>query len=400
MNDIVFSVDAARRALGALVHTDDATQLEDAHARALWSALIEPGDRIAGALIGTIGARRALALAIASAGGDDEAARAGVGGDELDRARARWRPRIAGAPAALESARRAGVRLVTPRDRVWPTRVADLGPFAPVCLWVRGEAGLLSAEGAGIALVGSRAASAYGEHVAAELAARSADAGMAVYSGAAYGIDAAAHSAALAVGGLTIAVMAGGVERPYPAGNRDLIERIARSGVVVSEVPCGTPPTKHRFLARNRLIATLSDATVVVEAGWRSGSLNTAHHAQAIGRPVGVVPGPVTSASSMGCHRLLREGDALCVTGFDDVREMLGSDPAVAAPTGGHTDDRTRVLDALSGRSARATAEIARRAGLAVEEAAALLGLLELDGVAERRVGGWVQRAPGAATLW
>jgi len=160
----------------------------------------------------------------------------------------------------------------------------------------------------------------------------------------------------------------------------------------VSEVPCGTAPTKWRFLSRNRLIAAVSDATVVVEAGWRSGSLNTAGHAAALGRPLGAVPGPVTSASSAGCHRLLREYDARCVTTTAEIRELWGDGPPGTSPGRGTDPDQSRVLDAMSSRDARAAAELSRRSGLAPERVNALLGLLELEGAVRRVEGGW-QRA-------
>ena len=173
-----------------------------------------------------------------------------------------------------------------------------------------------------------------------ELSADLAGHGVSVVSGAAYGIDGAAHRAALTAGGTTIALLAGGADRPYPAGHGELIERIAASGAVVSEAPCGTTPTKWRFLQRNRLIAALSDATVVVEAGWRSGSLNTAAHAAALSRPLGAVPGPVTSAASAGCHRLLREFDARCVTNSADALELLGAAPQTLFDMPADPDER------------------------------------------------------------
>jgi DNA processing protein len=211
-----------------------------------------------------------------------------------------------------------------------------------------------------------------------------------IVSGAAYGIDGMAHRGALAAGGVTTAWLAGGVERAYPAGHRDLLERIvAAGGAVVSEVPCGSAPTKWRFLSRNRLIAAAADATVVVEAGWRSGSLNTASHAATLGRPLGAVPGPVTSAASAGCHRLLREFDGVCVTGSDDIRELLGMDRPGVLFDEGRTDDHTRVCDALSTRVDRSAADIARRAGMATDEATAVLGLLELEGRVTRGARGW-----------
>ena len=196
-----------------------------------------------------------------------------------------------------------------------------------------------------------------------------------------------------------MALLAGGADRPSPAGHAELIERIAASGAVVSEVPCGATPTKWRFLQRNRLIAAISAATVVVEAGARSGSLNTAGHAAALARPLGAVPGPVTSAASVGCHRLLREFDARCVTNADEVLELLGAEPATLfdMPAGDdRTDDATRVRDAMSFRSWRETADIARRCGLSSADVTAILGLLALDGEVARGEGGWRRTRAGA----
>ena len=234
-----------------------------------------------------------------------------------------------------------------------------------------------------------------------ELSADLAGQGVSIVSGAAYGIDGAAHRAALTAGGTTIALLAGGADRAYPAGHGELIDRIAASGAVVSEAPCGTTPTKWRFLQRNRLIAALADATVVVEAGWRSGSLNTAAHAAALSRPLGAVPGPVTSAASAGCHRLLREFDARCVTNSADALELLGAAPETlfdmpaASTRGGRTDDTTRVRDAMSYRSWRPAVEIARRSGLAVSDVAGILGLLSLEGEVIRGEEGWRRARSG-----
>ncbi|GAA1691666.1 hypothetical protein GCM10009808_05820 [Microbacterium sediminicola] len=243
-----------------------------------------------------------------------------------------------------------------------------------------------------VSIVGARAATEYGEHVAGQLASGLGGHGVAVVSGAAYGIDGAAHRGALAAGGMTIALLAGGVDRPYPSGHSDLIERICAGGAVMSEVPPGTAPTKWRFLARNRMIAALGQATVVVEAGWRSGSLNTAHHAATLGRPLGAVPGPVTSAASAGCHRLLRELDAICVTSADDARELIGwcAGPGAAAPgDGDRVGDESRVLDALSTRAPRSVEELARRSGMSISEVRSSLGLLALDGRALAEGSGW-----------
>lgn len=384
---------AARAALrgspGARGAGEDEDAARDRFARGIWSALTEPGDGTGGALRDRWGAAEALAIAVLTDGREAEAAEAGVDPVSLKKARERWHPRVEGVGETFAAARRAGAVLLTPADPQWPAGFDDLGPHAPVALWTLGAPERPLTPGSAVALVGARAATAYGEHVAMELAAELGATGTTIVSGAAYGVDGSAHRAALRVDGLTVALLAGGVDRPYPAGHSDLLDRIARTGVVASEVPCGSTPTKWRFLARNRLIAAAAQATVVVEAGWRSGSLNTAHHAASLGRPLGAVPGPITSAASAGCHRLLREADAQCITAADDVRELLGLPVTMSADDGGRTDDRTRVVDALGVRVARSAEEVARRAGLSAGDAAALLGLLELEGRASRGVDGW-----------
>jgi DNA processing protein len=362
----------------------------EAYARAAWSVLTEPGDRVAGHLIAELGAAEALRRALGEAplpDGENSSR-------ELAAARDRWMPRSDPALvfSALERARRTDARLVVPGDPEWPARLLDLGDHAPHALWVRGDISA-GADAPAVAIVGARAATGYGDHVAGELSAELAADGVLVVSGAAYGIDGAAHRAALAAGGRTAALLAGGVDRPYPSGHTELLDRIARSGVVMSETPCGTAPSKWRFLARNRLIAALSDATIVVEAGTRSGSLNTAAHAASLGRALGAVPGPVTSAASAGCHRILREYDGRCITSADDVRELLGL--TVNPPQGStaRTDELTRVLDAASTRVSAGAAELARRSGLSIADVEALIGLAVLDGRLMPDEGGW-RRAP------
>jgi DNA processing protein len=251
-------------------------------------------------------------------------------------------------------------------------------------------------------VIGARACTAYGEHVTAELVAGLGTSGWTVVSGGAYGIDAVAHRAALAAGGQTIAFLAGGVDRLYPSGNTRLLEAVADGGAVVSEVPPGSVPTKTRFLLRNRLIAASALATVVVEAAWRSGALSTARHAAALLRPVGAVPGPVTSAASAGCHRLLREGSAVCVTDAAEVADLaggLGSDLAAdpvpdARPEDGLGAELRRTLDGLPVRRPVAPESVARSAGLTLVETRSALGRLELAGLAEQDGGLW-RRAPG-----
>lgn len=286
----------------------------DALARAIWSLITEPADGEAGALVNKLGADEALRVVTGEVGTACDI--------DLQALRERVMPRLnAGAVERMfRDAVRQTADLITPEHAHWPTRVGDLGDHAPFALWARGNSELLADE-VSTAIVGARAATGYGEHVTMELSAGLVDRGHTIVSGAAYGIDGMAHRAALASRGRTVAFLAGGVDRFYPAGHDALLTRIVEHGAVVSEVPCGTAPTRWRFLARNRLIAATTRAVVVVEAGWRSGSLNVATHAQELGRGVGAVPGPVTSAASAGCHKLIREGATL-VTTPDEVVEL------------------------------------------------------------------------------
>jgi DNA processing protein len=257
----------------------------------------------------------------------------------LARALPRWAPRLADLDprAALDDLDARGGVLLVPGTPAWPRGLDDLGPSAPLCLWLRGDPDLAGAAVRSVAVVGARAATAYGERVAGDLGAGLAERGVTVVSGGAFGIDVAAHRGALAVGGRTVALLAGGIDRPSPAGNLAVLERIVDDGgALVAESPPGTPPSRARFLQRNRVIAALTGATVVVEAAWRSGALSTAARAGELLRPVGAVPGPVTSMASVGCHRLLRDGAAVCVTDAAQVVELLdpaGSDGPGAADT-------------------------------------------------------------------
>ena len=391
---------------GADTEVDEALAAE-IFARASWTGIAEPGDSVAGALVSSLGAVAALTSLVDSWTVDRvtaEAASTGadpVAAHDLALAFERWRPRLVSSAVitALRQAARVSARLLLPSDRSWPSAVDDLGVHGPIALWVRGVDAALDSLPSSVALVGARAATGYGEHMAMELGAGLSDRGVSVVSGAAYGIDGMVHRSVLASGGLTVAFLAGGVDRFYPSGHDALLGRIATVGAVVSELPCGSPPTKWRFLQRNRLIAAASVATVVVEAGRRSGSLNTAAHAASVGRPLGAVPGPVTSPSSAGCHRLIREFDAVCVTSVDEVLELasgmaggaaqpeldIGLDAAFDRPP----PDHVRVLDALSARSARTTSDVARRTGMSMGATEGVLGLLALDGMAVEGEVGW-----------
>jgi DNA processing protein len=402
-------------------------EVSDRFARATWTGIAEPGDRIAGSLVTALGPARALTaigegwdaarvLSAVTATGTVEPTH-----DEVAAALARWAPRLKPGIAliALQQAVRYGVSLIVPGDDNWPAGLDDLGVHAPLALWVRGDVSVLASAKSSIALVGARAATGYGEHVTMEASAGLVDRGYTIVSGAAYGIDGMAHRAALASSGKTIAILAGGVDRFYPSGHEALLTRITEVGAVVSELPCGQPPTKWRFLQRNRLIAAMSQATVVLEAGWRSGSLNTAGHAASLGRPLGAVPGPVTSAASAGCHRLIRDFDAQCVTNADEMAELapleIGDNPSGGDSTGSgvsagdamrsESDDvqgqnphheHTRVLDALAPRSARSVDDVASRAGLSIAEVQSVLGVLELDGSVRERETGWVKQRASA----
>jgi DNA processing protein len=391
----ILGLDAADvTALAAGVSDGDPAEV---FARSTWTVLAEPGDRVASVLITALGAAPALQLLVERVPAEAiTATLQGMGLDEreigdLQAALDRWMPRFQSdvATRALSQAARFGVRLLLPGDPDWPAQMGDLGDHAPLALWLRGRVEALAALDSSVALVGARAATGYGEHVTMEASAGLVDRGFAIVSGAAYGIDGMAHRAALASRGTTVAFLAGGLDRFYPSGHDALLTRIVETGAVLSEVPCGVAPTKWRFLQRNRLIAAASQATVVLEAGWRSGSLNTAGHAFQMGRPVGAVPGPVTSAASAGCHRLIREHPATLVTTPDEMAALV----AAPASTGGgfseeHSDE-ARVRDALSARTGRSATEIAQRSGLSVAATQAALGILEIEGRAGEGERGW-----------
>lgn len=215
-------------------------------------------------------------------------------------------------------------RFIIPGDAEWPQQLNDLSA-PPIGLYVRGDADLRMLAISSIAIVGSRSASPYGLRVAADLAADLSERGWSIISGAAFGIDAAAHRGALAVGGLTAAVLANGVDEAYPRAHTDLIRRITENGVVITEVPPGEHPTRARFLTRNRIIAALTRGTLVVEAALRSGSLRTAAQAEELMRVVMATPGPIDSVSSAGVHRWIADRRAELVTSAAEVIELVGS---------------------------------------------------------------------------
>ncbi len=447
---------------------------EDRLARAALTYLAEPGDLALGALLAVYDPAEVLAAikadtpsAVNQPGQPGQPGQVGQSGQlrqgsqlgqtarvsqpsraALGRALDRWRVRLPKLPvgAGVADARRDGIRLVCPGDAEWPSPLDQLGPARPYALWLRGNADLRFACSRSVSVVGSRAATSYGAHVAGEMSADMGERGWAIVSGGAYGIDAAAHRGALAAEGITIAVLACGVDYPYPAGHADLFAAICAQGLVVSEWPPGSRPARTRFLIRNRVIAALACGTVIVEAGERSGALNTARHAADLGKPLMAVPGPVTSAQSAGCHRILREWGATCVTRAADIIEMLsplcvpdplapGSGPqpstgascaeascadaqAVGAPdawpSGARPPSRAvilsrdddapcrdeldadcaRVLDALPSRGGAGTSTIAVEAGVDLDTVLRCLGQLAGLGFIERCDRGWRLRRP------
>jgi len=297
-----------------------------------------------------------------------------------------------------------GVRFVIPSDPEWPHQLDDLAHAeslqerggVPLGLWVKGSVPLdrLSMS---VAVVGSRSSTSYGGAVAKEIAATTGRAEVAVVSGAAFGIDADAHMGALAVGGLTAAVLACGIDRPYPMAHAHLLDYIAEEGAVISEASPGCSPTRVRFLARNRLIAALARGTVVVEAAVRSGALNTANWTERLGRQLMAVPGPVTSAPSQGAHQLLRNGASL-VTNGDEVLELIGrpghhlveQPRAPSRPRDSLSTRDQQVLDAVPKTRPAGVDSIARTAGISILHVQSALGRLQRKGLVEQGEGGWL----------
>src|SRR3954470_10251235 len=358
----------------------------DRFARAALSRLAEPCDKEVPGLVDELGAVETF-----------ERIRAGRG------TLTRFRARLATLDTErdLDIAAKVGARVVVPGDDEWPQRLGQI-PVPPYCLWVRGPLDLAETVERSVAVVGSRTATAYGEQVAADLAAGLARRGWSVGSGAAVGIDGSAHRGALAVDGATVAVLAGGVERPYPSGHATLISRIARDGLVVSAVAPGSAPMKSRFLARNRLIAGMTRGTIVVEADLRSGSRNTVKHAIEAGRHVGAVPGPTTSMTSAGCHQEIRDGRALLVTSAEEVIDLvgdLGDDACEPARGPVRADDdlpppAPPVLESVPFRSGVTLDAIVRSVAHPPLAVRAALGRLERMGLVVESDGTWRTTPP------
>lgn len=369
-------------------------------ARVALSRLSEPGDVRLSGLVAELGAARVFDLL------HREQDVTGVYTDVAARLRGLDPERD------LHDAEAQGIRFLCPGDAEWPDAVTSLdhaAPLqqrggAPLGLWARGPLRLDEACRRAAAVVGSRSATTYGAGVASSLAAHLGEHGMTVVSGAAFGIDQAAHRGALAMKGPTVAVLACGVDRAYPSAHRNLLDYIADTGLVVSELPPGCAPTKLRFLARNRLIAALAQGTVVVEAAARSGALNTANWALRLNRVVMGVPGPVTSAPSEGVHDLIRSRGAALVTRGEDVLELLSpagsflSEPLRGAtrPEDMLTGRQRQVLDAVPSVQPACADSVARVAGIAERDVPAAMTRLEELGLVERTSSGWRRAAQPA----
>lgn len=299
-----------------------------------------------------------------------------------------------------------GCALLCPGDPRFPEQLAAVRG-CPDALYVRGDPAVLALPQ--LAIVGSRAATRAGRETAFEFAAALAARGLAITSGLATGIDAAAHRGALAAGGVTIAVCATGLDRTYPPEHAALADEIAAAGALVSEFPAGTPPAARHFPQRNRVISGLARGVLVVEAAARSGSLITARHAADQGRDVLAVPGSIRNALARGCHRLIKDGAALVETP-DDVLFALGlaelaADlvPDIAAGTDAGKSravldsDAEMLLNALGFEPADFD-RLVERTGLAVQAVASKLQMLELEGRVESLAGGRYSRTtPGRA---
>ena len=351
--------------------------------------VVEPGDLRIGALVDELGPDEVVGrIRDGSVRNRDE--------DAL-----RARLSLIDVQGAREQAAAIGSRLVMRGDVEWPTQLDDLGAARPYVLWVLGSPNLRLSALNSLAVIGARASTPYGEQLARDWSGQLCDLGWLVVSGGAYGIDAAAHRGALAAGGLTACVLATGIDVAYPRAHEELLARIADSGLLISESPLGSQARRQRFLTRNRLIAALTRATVVVEAAMRSGTTSTANSAYGLNRPVLAVPGPVTSAMSAGCHHLIREQTATLASGWTDILELVTSTAVEAEPawrddgrahsrpTDALTEVQRRVLDAIPHSRAADQHRLLVESGVGTLDLLGALGALEMLGFVTRTDSGW-----------
>ena len=388
-----------------LLPKEDSAKVEQVFSYLAWSAVCEPGDGFAGLLVSALGAAEALSTEI-----DDESSKlvreklqaSGLSTEAIDcfgifekahyLARQRWKPRfsLTRVTAGIHRLENLKGFALTPQSSIWPRGFEDLGFHRPMAIWVRGNPESISKLNNSVAVVGSRGSTSYGEYATSSVVTSLVEKNLSIISGGAYGIDAVAHRTTLALRGNTVAVMAGGVDRLYPPGHADLLKRITETGAVFSELPPGSSPSKWRFLQRNRLIAAASQSSVVVEANWRSGALNTASHATALGREVFAIPGPISSPRSAGTNKLIADSRAQLILDGKDLLDRLGIESQVISKKQleGLGAIETRVLDAI-GFDSLEIAEICLESGLTRDEARFGLGNLESNGLIARRGNAW-----------
>lgn len=397
---------ATSEALGLLSRISDQDPSADLLAQIAWSILSEPGDSTASQMIDVLGAARALELLIERDSASTIREKLIVHGveisedqttqdldRELQQGLERWLSRLSYSALieAMQMHADLSGRILFDSQAQWPLGLFDLEKHRPRLLWYRGNLSAIEGLANSVALVGSRACTSYGEKVTQDMVAALGGAGATILSGGAYGIDAAAHRAALALDIPTVAVLAGGLDSLYPRGNRQMLTRIIGEGALVSEVPAKVTPSKWRFLQRNRLIAAMAQATLVVEAGFKSGARNTAAHANSMRRPVFAVPGLITSPASAGCHLLISNRIAELVQSPSDLLEVLGlSEIATARIDSRLTSAETRALDAIGFESATPE-QIAKSAGLTQFETQTALGSLQLSGLIARQGAEWIR---------
>jgi DNA processing protein len=363
------------------------TDTVDLEAAIIWNCLVEPGDRVSGKLRSEFGSRKALEKLLSR----DDSPFSELSSDELVSAYERWLPRyrVDLLEVTLAQATRHDMQLLLPTDPHWPESLNGLESFGPTLIWYRGNIQNFQSLNRAVGVVGSRTITNYGQRVTADLVSALARESAAVISGGALGVDAVAHRVSLAQKGLTVSVMAGSLDNLYPSGNWQLFEEIAHQGLLISELPPGSKPTRWRFLQRNRLIAALSEAVVVTEAGWRSGSINTASHANELGKRVFAVPGAISNPSSAGCNRLIRDHMAELLLDVDDLSQELGWRSTNFMYEQAFGSLELRVLDVLSFKE-QDLATISAKAGLSEQESKLGLGGLQLACRAERgEKGSW-----------
>jgi len=362
----------------------------DRRARIMLSCAMDGGDLAVADLVQNLGAEGAWAKIIEGALGEPAAERASRVSMEI----------------VEPLAQAAAMRFIVPGDDEWPDGLDDLRHAesiqrrggVPLGLWLRGTGHLAHLMQRSVAIVGSRAATAYGNGIATDLAADLVEQGVTVVSGGAFGIDVAAHRGALAAGGPTVCVLANGVDVAYPPAHAAIFDTLAKDQLLVSELPPGAHPTRVRFLARNRLIAAMSLGTVVVEAALRSGARNTASWALGCGRPLMAVPGSVYSRASAATHLMIRNGQAVLVTSAAEVLELI-SDMGEALLSLSHgqsratdalTETQLAVFEAIPARHRVSVGDIALAAGVSVPACLSALTALDSAGLVEGDERGWL----------